>query len=132
MSADSAERLPADRERLAAVAAAFGARCRLRTATRLAGGSQRAAFEGGSAAVIYVWDDAENYWSAPPAGHGNDADPFSPASGLPLFQAAHARLRSLGIRVAQVYEPMLRIAEASTLRVLGSVDHPSRRSRIAD
>jgi hypothetical protein len=55
-------------------------------------------------AIIYIWDPAENYW---PAGHSDDADdladPFSPASGIDLFEAAHRRLQALGIRTPQVY-----------------------------
>ncbi|MEV7027765.1 phosphotransferase, partial [Kitasatospora sp. NPDC093558] len=43
----------------------------------------------------------ENYW---PAAEGDDdpADPFSPALGLGPFEAAHARLAGLGVRVPAI------------------------------
>ncbi|MDQ0757676.1 hypothetical protein [Streptomyces canus] len=52
-------------------------------------------------AIAYLWDDAENYW---PAAEGDDdrTDPFSPGLGLGHFQAAHARLDALGVRVPAI------------------------------
>ncbi|MFF9409727.1 phosphotransferase family protein [Streptomyces anandii] len=54
--------------------------------------------DDGTTAVAYVWAEDENYW---PAAEGDDdpADPFSPGLGLDLFEAAHTRLDSLGVRV---------------------------------
>ncbi|MFD7276450.1 aminoglycoside phosphotransferase family protein [Streptomyces sp. NPDC059862] len=51
--------------------------------------------------MAYLRDDAENYW---PAAEGDDdlTDPFSPGLGLHLFQAAHARLDALGVRVPAI------------------------------
>nr|WP_237535137.1 phosphotransferase [Streptomyces sp. SID3343] len=52
--------------------------------------------------IAYLWEDSEDYW---PAVEGDDdvADPFSPGVGLDLFEAAHARLDSLGLRVPTVH-----------------------------
>jgi hypothetical protein len=88
--------------------AAFGPRPHLRSVTRLPGASKkgvyRAVFADESTAIIYLWDAAEDYWPASPSGQpSNFADPFSHASGLALFQAAHARLSMLGIRTPQLY-----------------------------
>ncbi|WP_373304373.1 phosphotransferase family protein [Streptomyces anandii] len=57
--------------------------------------------DDGTTAVAYVWAEDENYW---PAAQGDDdpADPFSPGLGLDLFQAAHTRLDSLGVRVPAI------------------------------
>ncbi|MFG2911856.1 phosphotransferase [Kitasatospora sp. NPDC048298] len=54
--------------------------------------------DDGTTAIAYRWAGAENYW---PAAEGDDdlADPFSPGLGLDLFEAAHARLDALGVRV---------------------------------
>ncbi|MFD8088067.1 phosphotransferase family protein [Kitasatospora sp. NPDC059722] len=54
-----------------------------------------------STAIAYVWEADENYW---PAAEGDDdlTDPFSPGLGLGLFEAAHARLDGLGVRVPAV------------------------------
>ncbi|MBO1419657.1 phosphotransferase, partial [Streptomyces sp. FH025] len=52
-------------------------------------------------AIAYLWDETENYW---PAAEGDDdpTDPFSPALGLDLFEAAHTRLTALGVRVPEI------------------------------
>ncbi|MFF2541764.1 phosphotransferase family protein [Kitasatospora sp. NPDC058063] len=65
----------------------------------------RLLMDDGTTAVAYRWDRTENHW---PAAEGDDdlADPFSPGLGLDLFQAAHARLGALGVRV-----PALRFVE---------------------
>jgi hypothetical protein len=84
--------------------AALGAERRLVGAERLAGGSKkgvyRLSFDDGSTAIVYIWDDAEDYW---PAAHSDAADPFVHASGIDLFQAAHRRLDGLGIRTPRIY-----------------------------
>ncbi|MFJ9692846.1 phosphotransferase [Kitasatospora sp. NPDC101183] len=99
----------ATREDLEGVArAALGAGHRLAGVSRLRGGSKkgvyRLAFDDGSTAIAYIWDDAENYW--PAAAKVDDAadhaDPFSHASGLDLFQAANARLDALGVRTPRI------------------------------
>jgi hypothetical protein len=72
-------------------------------------GVYRARFEDESTAIVYIWDAAEDYWRSSGTGTGpDDADPFSHASGLGLFQAAQARLDSLGIRT-----PRLHLADRS-------------------
>jgi hypothetical protein len=52
--------------------------------------------------IAYLWDEAENYWSAV-EGEGDLADPFSACAGLDLFESAHARLDALGLRVPEIY-----------------------------
>lgn len=100
----------ATRERLAgAVRAAFGGGRRLEAVERVAGGSKKGVYrmvmDDATTAIAYLWDDAENYW---PAAEGDDdlTDPFSPGLGLDLFEAAHARLDALGVRV-----PALRLVD---------------------
>jgi len=99
------------RDDLAGVArAALGAGHHLIGLSRLPGGSKkgvyRLTFDDDSTAIVYIWDDAENYW---PAAHAGDhADPFSHASGIDLFQAASRRLDTLGIRT-----PRIRLADQS-------------------
>ncbi|MFD9067514.1 phosphotransferase family protein [Kitasatospora purpeofusca] len=102
------------RDHLAGVArAALGARHRLVGVSRLRGGSKkgvyRLTFEDDSTAIVYIWDDAENYWPTANAADAEDhADPFSHASGIELFQAAHRHLSALGIRT-----PRIRLADRS-------------------
>jgi hypothetical protein len=97
------------REHLAGVArAALGADHRLVGVSRLRGGTKkgvyRLAFDDDSTAIAYVWDDAENYWPTTQADDTeNHADPFSPASGVDLFEAAHRRLDALGIRTPRIH-----------------------------
>ncbi|WP_328815498.1 phosphotransferase family protein [Nonomuraea cypriaca] len=82
---------------------AFGAGRRLVQVERLRGGSKkgvyRLLFDSGPSAVLYVWTEDEDYWG----GGRADEEPFSHASGLRLFEAAHARLTSLGVRVPHLY-----------------------------
>lgn len=72
---------------------------------RLTGGSKKGAhrlvMDDATTAIAYLWDAAENYW---PAAEGDDdlTDPFSPGLGLDLFEAAHARLNGLGVRVPAI------------------------------
>ncbi|MDF6046054.1 phosphotransferase [Streptomyces sp. JH14] len=94
------------REQLASAArAALGGGRRLEAVERVAGGSKKGVYrlvmDDATTAIAYLWDDAENYW---PAAEGDDdlTDPFSPGLGLDLFQAAHARLDALGVRVPAI------------------------------
>jgi hypothetical protein len=84
--------------------AAVGGGRRLAGVSRLAGGSKKGAyrltFDGGFTAVAYLWAGNENYW---PAAGGDPADPFSAASGLSLFEAAHRELEAAGVRTPRVY-----------------------------
>jgi aminoglycoside phosphotransferase (APT) family kinase protein len=96
----------ATREQLAGAArAALGGRRRLEAVERVAGGSKKGVYrlvmDDATTAIAYLWDDAENYW---PTAEGDDdlTDPFSPGLGLDLFQAAHARLDALGVRVPAI------------------------------
>ncbi|MER7578498.1 aminoglycoside phosphotransferase family protein [Kitasatospora sp. NPDC097691] len=61
----------------------------------------RLVMDDATTAIAYRWSDAENYW---PAAEGDDdlTDPFSPGLGLDLFEAAHARLDALGVRVPAI------------------------------
>ncbi|MFC4503623.1 MULTISPECIES: phosphotransferase family protein [Streptomyces] len=94
------------REQLAGAAgAALGGGRRLEAVERVAGGSKKGVYrlvmDDATTVIAYLWDDAENYW---PAAEGDDdlTDPFSPGLGLGLFQAAHARLDALGVRVPAI------------------------------
>jgi hypothetical protein len=89
--------------------AAFGGRRRIAEVSRLRGGSKKGVYrltlDDGLTAVAYLWADEENYWpgsaaATPPAEY---ADPFSHASGLALFEAAHRELDAAGVRVPRVY-----------------------------
>ncbi|MFD3473551.1 phosphotransferase family protein [Streptomyces sp. NPDC058695] len=88
-----------------AVRAALGGGRRLEAVERVAGGSKKGVYRlvmnDATTAIAYLWDDAENYW---PAAEGDDdlTDPFSPGLGLDLFEAAHARLDALGVRVPAI------------------------------
>jgi hypothetical protein len=94
------------------VRSAFGAGTRLRHVTRVRGASKKGVYrvtmDGGPAtAIVYVWAPHEDYWSPASAG-GTTAgragnDPFSHATGLDLFGAAHERLTGLGVRVPRLY-----------------------------
>ncbi|MDX2934507.1 phosphotransferase family protein [Streptomyces ipomoeae] len=88
-----------------AARAALGGGRRLEAVERVAGGSKKGVYrlvmDDATTAIAYLWDDAENYW---PAVEGDDdlTDPFSPGLGLDLFEAAHARLDALGVRVPAI------------------------------
>ena len=74
---------------------------------RLAGGSKKGAYrltmDDGGTALVYAWDDSEDYWQGVlPEGAGDPADPFSHASGLALFEAAAHRLASAGARCPEI------------------------------
>jgi hypothetical protein len=98
----------ATRDHLAGVArAALGTEHRLAGVSRLRGGSKKGVYrltlDNDSTAIVYVWDDAENYWPTTQADRADDhADPFSPASGIELFEAAHRHLDTLGIRTPRI------------------------------
>lgn len=90
------------------VRAAFGPGRRLAAVDRLRGGSKkgvyRLTFDDGATVIGYLWNEAENYWPAAQREAGEShADPFSDASGADLFEASHAYLDGLGVRVPQVY-----------------------------
>ncbi|WP_448316148.1 phosphotransferase family protein [Streptomyces sp. CO7] len=94
------------REQLAGAArAALGGGRRLEAVERVTGGSKKGVYrlvmDDATTVIAYLWDEAENHW---PAAEGDDdlADPFSPGLGLDLFQAAHARLDALGVRVPAI------------------------------
>ncbi|CAI7978139.1 Aminoglycoside phosphotransferase [Frankia sp. Hr75.2] len=100
------------REHLEPVArAALGAGHRLVGVSRLRGGSRKGVYrltlDDDSTAIVYIWDDSENYWPTPRAGgtdSGTDShtDPFEPASCLDLFEAAPRELDVLGIRTPRI------------------------------
>jgi hypothetical protein len=89
--------------------AAVGAGHHLTGVSRLRGGSKlgvyRLAFDDDTTAIVYIWDDAENYWPSVQVDAA-DADPFSHASGIDLFEAANRHLVALGIRT-----PRIRLAD---------------------
>ncbi|HKE64847.1 MAG TPA: aminoglycoside phosphotransferase, partial [Micromonosporaceae bacterium] len=74
--------------------------------TRLAGGSKkgvyRLALDDASAATLiaYVWHADENFWPAAP--DTDPDDPFRHSSGIALFESAHRRLASIGVRTPEV------------------------------
>jgi hypothetical protein len=87
--------------------AALGAEHRLVDVARLRGGSKKGVYrltlDDETTAIVYIWDDAENYWPITHGGADDDlADPFSAASGIGLFEAAHRHLDSLGIRTPRI------------------------------
>jgi hypothetical protein len=89
------------------VRAAFGSGRSLLGAARLAGGSKKGAYrltmDDDSTALVYAWDDSEDYWQGVlPEGADDPADPFSHASGLTLFEAAARRLTSVGVRCPEL------------------------------
>lgn len=100
-------RTEAPREQLATAAgAALGRGRRLAAVERLAGGSRKGVYrlrmDDATTAIAYRWVDSENYWPVA-EGEGDLADPFSAGVGLDLFEAAHARLASLGLRVPAIH-----------------------------
>ncbi|WP_419183788.1 phosphotransferase family protein [Streptomyces albidus (ex Kaewkla and Franco 2022)] len=97
------------RDQLLGVArAAVGTERRLMGLSRLRGGSKkgvyRLTFDDDSTAILYIWDDAENYWPDEHTGEPDDhADPFSHASGIDLFHAANRRLEAIGVRTPRIH-----------------------------
>ncbi|MFF2078700.1 phosphotransferase family protein [Kitasatospora sp. NPDC058162] len=110
----AAETAAVQAELAAAAQAALGGGRRLTAVQRLAGGSKKGVYrlvmDDATTAIAYRWCAAENYW---PAAEGDDdlADPFSPGLGLDVFEAAHARLDGLGVRV-----PAIRLVDRSGAR----------------
>jgi hypothetical protein len=89
------------------VRAAFGGVRRLLGVERLAGGSKKGAYrlalDDGGTVLVYVWDESEDYWpGVHPRDAGDQADSFSHASGLALFEAAARRLASAGVRCPEL------------------------------
>lgn len=88
------------------VRAALGVR-RLIDVTRLRGGSKKGVYrlilDDDSTVIAYIWGDAENYWPIAESADEDLADPFSPATGLDLFESAHGQLAALGVRVPPVH-----------------------------
>jgi hypothetical protein len=89
------------------VRAAFGRDRSLLRVERLADGSKKGAYrltmDDGGSALVYAWDDSEDYWQGVlPDGADDPADPFSHASGLDLFEAAARRLTSAGVRCPEL------------------------------
>lgn len=94
---------------MGATQAALGRGRRLEAVQRLAGGTSKGVYrltmDDAMTVIAYLWEDSENYWPVA-EGDGDLADPFSPFSpgvGLDLFEAAHTRLGSLGLRVPTVH-----------------------------
>ncbi|MFF7158511.1 phosphotransferase [Streptomyces sp. NPDC008139] len=101
-----------DRERLEGVArAALGPGRRIARVDRLRGGSKKGVYrltlDDDSTVIVYIWDDTENYWPSD-ATAADHTDPFSHASGIDLFEAAHGRLHALGVR-----SPRIRLTDTS-------------------
>jgi hypothetical protein len=102
------ERKFADAESLRPVVrAVFGRDRSLLRVERLAGGSKKGAYrltiDDGGTALMYAWDDSEDYWQGVvPESTDDPGDPFSHASGLDLFEAAARRLASAGVRCPEL------------------------------
>ncbi|MBO1335605.1 phosphotransferase family protein [Streptomyces sp. VRA16 Mangrove soil] len=94
------------RDQLAGAArAALGGGRRLDAVERITGGSKKGVYrltmDDATTAVAYVWSPSENYW--PSADRAEDlTDPFSAGLGLDIFEAAHRRLRAVGVRVPEL------------------------------
>jgi hypothetical protein len=86
--------------------AALGGRRQLDGIARLAGGSRKGVYrltmDDGTTAIAYTWEKSENFWPQTP-DDGDRADQFSAGVGADLFEAAHNRLASLGLRVPEIY-----------------------------
>ena len=89
-----------------AARAALGGGRRLERIERLRGGTSKGVYrltmDDVTTAIAYLWEASENYWPAT-EWDGNLADPFSPAAGFDLFEAARTRLDALGLRVPALY-----------------------------
>lgn len=89
-----------------AAKAALGGGRRLDSAERVSGGTTKGVYrltmDDGTTAIAYSWSDSENYW--PTSGRGEARiEPFTPGVGLELYESAHAKLSSLGLRVPEIY-----------------------------
>lgn len=95
------------RDHLAGVSrTALGGGRQLDGVARLAGGSRKGVYrltmDDGTTAIAYRWEESENFWPQTP-DDGDRADQFSAGVGSDLFEAAHNRLASLGLRVPDIY-----------------------------
>jgi hypothetical protein len=127
---------------LGVVRAAFGERD-LVSVERLRGGSKKGVYrlvlDDRTTSIAYVWNADENYW--PEAASQEESDPFGHASGLDLFEAAHAALSSIAVRVPRVVMvdrsrsllagevAVLEDVRGGTLEALGERD-PRRAGRV--
>lgn len=88
------------------VAAALGSSADVLGVERLRGGSKKGVFRvlltGNASAVLYVWDDSENWWSTHGEVGVGESDIFADASGLALFAKAHQQLTALDVPVPEV------------------------------
>ncbi|MEU8688295.1 phosphotransferase [Streptomyces sp. NPDC048665] len=128
-------RQPRTRADLAPLArAALGPHRTLRAVTRLRGGSKKGVYrlrlDDGGTAVAYVWAPDEDYWG--PTGADPRA-PFSHASGLDLFTAAHDRLTVAGVRTPRLLhaDPVAGAAVVEDLGGGGSLEEALRRDPAA-
>jgi len=126
------ERKFADVESLRPVVrAAFGSDRSLLGVERLAGGSKKGAYrlamDDGGAALVYAWDDSEDYWQGViPESTDDPADPFSHASGLDLFEASARRLMSAGVRCPELlFTDRSRSLYPAEIAVVEDVDNGS-------
>lgn len=89
-----------------ATRAALGSRRQLDGVARLAGGTTKGVYrltmDDGSTVIAYLWEESENFWPQTPHD-GDPADQFSSGNSPDLFEAAHHRLASLGLRVPEIY-----------------------------
>lgn len=85
------------------VRAAFGER-ELVSVERLSGGSKKGVYrlrlDDRTTSIAYVWNADEDYW--PDAGSQDQGDPFGHATGVDLFETAHAALSAIAVRVPRV------------------------------
>ncbi|WIX98441.1 phosphotransferase [Amycolatopsis mongoliensis] len=83
--------------------AAFGGR-ELVSVERLRGGSKKGVYrlvlDDRTTGIAYVWNADEDYWTD--VATQDRSDPFGHASGLDLFETAHAALSSTAVRVPRV------------------------------
>ena len=77
---------------------------RLAGSARLTGGSKKGVYRlhlaDDSTLILYIWNEAENYW---PPNDGVAGDPFTDATGAREFLACHAALTEAGVRVPELY-----------------------------
>jgi hypothetical protein len=89
-----------------ATRAALGSRRQLVGVARLVGGTKKGVYrltmDDSSTVIAYLWEESESFWPQTPHD-GDPADQFSPGNSPDLFEAAHHRLASLGLRVPEIY-----------------------------
>jgi Phosphotransferase enzyme family len=115
----SLPRKPLTNEDLTGVAqAAFGRSHELQAVERLRGGSKKGVYrltlDDDTTAIAYVWSADEDFW--PHTVATDPAEPFAPATGLALFEAAQATLTGIGIRV-----PRMLWLDSSQAKLAGGV-----------